>query len=51
MYIIYSRKVDLMVVFNDGREETGVEARNGMPELIPRKIHQVWVKGKMPAFK
>ena len=40
-----------MVVFNDGREETGVEARNGMPELIPRKIHQVWVKGKMPAFK
>lgn len=40
-----------MAVFNDGREEQGLLARKGLPELIPRKIHQVWVGGEIPKFK
>ena len=40
-----------LVVYNNGREEKGLESRKGMPELIPRKIHQVWMKGVMPTFK
>jgi mannosyltransferase OCH1-like enzyme len=39
------------VVLNNGREEGGLAARKDMPELIPRKIHQIWVKGDMPNFK
>lgn len=40
-----------MVVLNDGQEEKSLSSRKGMPELIPRKIHQVWVGGEVPAFK
>ena len=41
----------MLAVFNDGREEEGLLARKGLPELIPRKIHQVWVGGTIPEFK
>lgn len=46
-------RVDIknLVVYNNGREEKGLQSRKGMPELIPRKIHQVWIKGEMPPFK
>jgi len=43
--------IDNLVVFNNGREEKGLEARKAMPELIPRKIHQTWIRGEIPAFK
>ena len=43
--------VEKLVVLNDGREDGGLAARKGKPELIPRKIHQIWVKGTIPNFK
>jgi mannosyltransferase OCH1-like enzyme len=29
----------------------GLASRKGKPEVIPKKIHQIWVKGELPAFK
>lgn len=43
--------IDNLVVFNNGKEVKSLETRKGMPEIIPKKIHQVWIKGKIPAFK
>ena len=40
-----------MAVFNNGKEELGIESRKGKREIIPKKIHEVWVKGELPAFK
>lgn len=40
-----------MAVFNDGYEYEGIEARKGKPEVIPKKIHQIWVRGEIPQFK
>jgi hypothetical protein len=51
VYQYYHEPVETMVVFNDGREEQGLDARKGMPELIPRKIHQIWIGGEVPKFK
>jgi mannosyltransferase OCH1-like enzyme len=50
-YQDYVAPVEAMAVFNDGREEPGLAARKGMPDLIPRKIHQIWVRGEIPNFK
>jgi mannosyltransferase OCH1-like enzyme len=40
-----------LAVFNNGREEKGLDARKGMPQVIPKKIHQTWIKGEMANFK
>lgn len=37
-----------MAVFNDGYEYGGIETRKGKPEVIPKKIHQIWVRGEIP---
>lgn len=44
-YQEYVSPVEAMAVFNNGKEEKGLASRIGMPEIIPRKIHQIWVKG------
>jgi mannosyltransferase OCH1-like enzyme len=43
--------VEKLVVFNNGKEGKPLSARKGEPELVPRKIHQIWIKGDIPNFK
>jgi hypothetical protein len=51
-YRFLKNSVEALAVFNDGREdEGGLLARKGLPKLIPRKIHQIWVRGEIPKFK
>ncbi|CAM5999885.1 unnamed protein product [Sphagnum balticum] len=38
-------------VFNDGKEARTAEERRGMPQLIPKIIHQVWIRGELPPMK
>jgi mannosyltransferase OCH1-like enzyme len=51
MYQFYNAAMEWMVVLNDGSEDQALTARKGLPELIPRKIHQIWIHGTIPAFK
>ena len=39
-----------MVAFNEGLDFVSVDEKTG-PDLIPRKIHQVWLGGQMPPLK
>ena len=39
-----------MVAFNEGEDFISVNDKFG-PDLIPRKIHQVWLGDKMPPLK
>jgi mannosyltransferase OCH1-like enzyme len=38
-------------VLNNGSEFVGYQERKRYPQLIEKKIHQIWVGGEMPAFK
>ena len=39
-----------IVAFNKGEDFVSVNDKTG-PDLIPRKIHQVWLGGQMPPLK
>ena len=39
-----------IVAFNEGKDFVSVDDQAG-PDLIPRKIHQVWLGGPMPPVK
>jgi hypothetical protein len=44
-YQEYVAPVETMAVFNDGQEFEGLSSREGKAAVIPKKIHQIWVRG------
>ena len=48
--IHYKVPFSKLVAFNPGEDFVSADERKG-PELIPRKIHQVWLGSKMPPAK
>ena len=48
--IAYRVPFPKIVAFNEGHDFVSVDDKKG-PELIPRKIHQVWIGSALPPAK
>lgn len=46
-----SKDMRRFFILNDGKEFVGFQDRKGLPQVIEKKIHQIWVGQEMPKFK